>query len=183
MRMKNKLKIVKQFAIVLLIAGGIYVIYTLLSPPVLLSNSQEQIRNIFGEPSHFMLSYLKRGEDDTELVRYELWFYPDHKKKIKFLAGKLLNIEYFDVDESLVGKTKHKPENFDYFMGYEDLRKYFGEMNIEKMELPVFFDKNIETYVSQDVVFVVENGRLSYVQTYGVCIEGQCLGDNLYINY
>jgi len=153
------------FIVLILILLGAVTFYFLASEE-LLSPSQAEIRKMFGLPHQFVVTYLPRGSaDKPQLARSEIWFYPEHGKKITFLAGELVSDEEY-LSEDEVTPTTLRPEDFDFNMNYDDVVAFLGSANIEAIDfLPVFHQESVETYASDQAIFVIEDNYLTYIQT------------------
>ncbi|MBW6442056.1 hypothetical protein K0B04_04115 [Patescibacteria group bacterium] len=162
--MKKVLKILIPALIVVL------AIYFLLFHETSLSQDQKNTIKLFGYPSQFVITYLPRGEaDNPQLVRSETWYYHNQQTKIAFLGGKFVYEEEFIFDE--VGEeTPLKPEDFDYFLNFDDMSAIFGIENIIPIDFfPVLYEEGeIATYLTDYAVFIIENDQLTYFQTLGI---------------
>lgn len=164
----------KKFLIILVIilllaAAGYYYLKPLTDKS--LSSSQQEIVDTFGYPSRFTLSYLPQGEGEGGgLVRQETWVYPDHQTEIVFLGGNVVTVNEIAPDEGTVNYVDLKPSDFDFDTTYEDMAEALGDKKIEPADVASsFFEKDVlETYVSDQVVFTLEAGYLTYLQTIGV---------------
>lgn len=145
-----------------------------------LSKPQKDIINVFGYPHQFMITYLPGGSDEgPTLIRTEIWYYPDYKMQVTFMAGYVYNVKDLPADEfDGIEPTKLKSENYEFEMGYDAVKHYLQTENIEKLDaLPGFFEEGVyETYISDKALFVIERGYLSYFQTIGV---GERVTDDL----
>ncbi len=135
-----------------------------------ISADQEEIRSLYGAPEQFMITYVPQGNDDNiVMARQEIWYYPKHEKKIIFIAGNAITVDEFIPEEEIVAPTSLRPEDFNIDMNYNDLVAIMGELNLEKVEIPVLFEEGeIETYYSDQAIFVIEGEYLTYVQTIGI---------------
>jgi hypothetical protein len=139
---------------------------------VLLSTDQQTIRETFGPPEQFLITYLPQGpSDNPRAVRSEVWYYPKHSKQVSFLGGKTVAVTEFNPKETIIGGTSLRPEEFDIYMGYDEVAKIVGKLNIERFDFPVFFDDTVETYASDQALFIIEEGYLTYIQTIGISAE------------
>jgi len=157
--MKNKIKIVIFLGIIILIAG-IFVIF--IKPGKLISESQEETINLWGEPPQFSVTYLP--QQDNKLARFEIWYYPEQNKKISFLSGKIIDSQDWQTNQQ-VPQSPYKPWDFDIYISYSKLIDLIGEENLNLIDLPGFSDEGIQTYAAKDLVLILEDDYLTYVQT------------------
>jgi hypothetical protein len=132
-----------------------------------LSSEQKNTVKLLGYPADFVITYLPRKEGD-QLVRSEVWYYPDIGKQISFLGGKLAGAQAYSTTEKLKPTTL-KPEMFDFDSQFSDLEDSLGKANIDPVDyLEGFTADNLKTYFSDQAVFIFENDQLIYFQTVGV---------------
>ena len=157
--------IAKLVLVIIIIFAVGYIYFNYIDNGGALSSAQQEIVETLGRPEQFALTYLPKGSDEgSEFVRQETWFYPSMKRKISFLNGEIVSTEELDIKEGVVyTPTLLKSEDFDFYSTLNKVKKITG--NLEPMELPGFFDEGVETYASSDVMFVFENGYLTYAET------------------
>lgn len=172
--MKNKIKYIAIFLLILFIALGAFFILRNLKQNILveysLSKEQREIVNTLGYPAQFFITYLPQGEGD--LVRTEVWYYPDYQMKTTFLNGKTFAVEEFLTEDEVVPTTL-KPEDYYFAQTYDEVEDVLG-MPVEPLDfLPGFYEPGeIETYVSKEAIFIFEQTYLTYFQTIGLLEEG-----------
>jgi len=163
------IRLIKFIIFIAIVLGGAFIYFNYIASPSLLSADQEEVRGLYGVPKQFMVTYVPQGlGEEARMARQEVWFYPKQEKKINFLAGELMTVEGFIPEETSVAGTALRPEDFDVTMGYDGVAAILGESNITKMELPVFSGEGVDTYVSPEAIFVIEDDYLTYVQTIGI---------------
>lgn len=129
-----------------------------------LSSDQQQIRNLYGHPQQFVITYLPRGSNERpQLVRQEIWFYDKAKQKISFTAGKLIYSQSYQPD-SLSKPTRFLPEQFYFEQTTDEVKNIIGQDKVQELS---FFDedKYVRTFVTDEVLFVMEQDYLTYLQT------------------
>lgn len=144
----------------------ICVIYIFRTRNTSLSSDQNNIRQLLGNPSHFVISYLPQGESD--LVRNEVWYYKNSQKEITFLQGKFV-LEKEWSGFNVASETNLLPENFDFYTSLDEMKSIIDCPEIEELDyIPGFSDNdNLKTYYCEKALFIIENGGLSYFQTLG----------------
>lgn len=135
-----------------------------------LSAAQNEIRATLGEPSNFVLSYVPRGDDGEQLVRYETWFYPSHGRSVTFFAGSIVSTDEMPFEAP--GETEYsgiRPDELDLTTTYADIQGMVGGAAIERVDfLPeLFLEGEVETYMTDHLIFTLEGGSLVYAQTVG----------------
>ncbi len=131
------------------------------------SPDQQELLDTFGTPARFKLSYLPFGEQ--ELARIETWFYPQHQKKITFVAGRVYKVD--KIKEPVSAEyLELRSESFDYSMDLTEVLKNLDPSKLEKVEFvsDLFGQDGVETYVADKVLFTIEQGHLVYMETMGV---------------
>jgi hypothetical protein len=153
--------------VVLIIFGIGYVYFVYIDNGFALSEAQIEIKDIYGAPEHFIISYLPKGsEEGSEFARYETWFYPSLGQKISFLAGKPLDISELEIAEnSDYWPSPYNPEDFDVYTSLSQVKKILDGEELAPLELPGFDGDGIKTYGSAGALFVFENDYLTYVET------------------
>ncbi|MDD5494267.1 MAG: hypothetical protein PHG36_06330, partial [Dehalococcoidia bacterium] len=136
------------------------------------SPAQKEIINAFGYPEQFSISYLLDSVIEyNALVRSEVWSYPEHQKKITFVGGEIYATD--DLTPSPIAASSCsalKPEDFDYFMGYEEIADKIGGKVAKTDFLPeTFQENNVESYLGKNVMFIIADGHLMHLQTF--CTE------------
>jgi hypothetical protein len=153
-------------ALVIIAALLIVVFLFISNKSVTLSSDQKKIRDLWGTPEQFMITYLPRGEQ--ELVRFEVWYYPKIGNKVSFLAGKLASNDPYQGD--VVTATRLIPEDFDFEQNEEDVKAVLGNSKpVESLDyLPAFYeDSGAKTFYSEESIFIIESDHLTYFQTVG----------------
>lgn len=134
------------------------------------SAAQEQVVAQLGPPPRFMVAYVPRTSGSSqELVRTEVWYYPDHEQKISFVEGAIASVETMPPDPEDATYPDLRPELFDFEMGYEEVAALLGGDVQEVEELPNLSAKDgLRLYASENGMFAIEKGKLVYVQTVGL---------------
>lgn len=139
------------------------------------ATAQEETLNIFGQPGQFAITYLpQEGENgEAALVRSEIWFYPQLQKQMTFLSGYLVKSEDYVPEFSGASESGLEPEDFYYDMAKEDVSSLVGSENFEPVDyLPGFFEEGqFETYLSDKGIFIFEEGKLTYAESFGLGAE------------
>lgn len=159
-------KTIKKILITLIIVIAIFLLVFLFwGENKELSGSQKEIVDLIGRPSQFGLSYLP-ADSGSALLRQESWFYPEKGEKLIFQNGDLILSETIDKTDKY-SKTKLNIEDFDFYSSVYQIKKQLGAENVTTIDLPVFSDESegVETYVSDDALFVFEQGYLTYMET------------------
>jgi hypothetical protein len=147
----------------------LFVLYFLFLRDLLLSEDQKNTVKLFGYPSQFTITYIPRGDaDNPQLVRSEVWYYNSQEVEISFLGGNFVSEEEY-TPQGDNSETPLRPEDFDYFTNFNDMKSMFGTENIVPIDfLPVFYEEGeIATYLTDLALFVIEKDRLTYFQTLG----------------
>ena len=134
-----------------------------------LSSDQQNVVDILGYPQQFTISYIHKNiEDESQLIRSEVWYYPTQQKEVSFLAGRLADSKNYTSDSSPTATTLH-PESFTFGQSLDEISSILGTKNVrEAKDLPGFeSDLDIKVYVSPQAMFLIENGYLTYFQTLG----------------
>jgi len=159
-------------AAAILIIGTFLIISFLPEPPF--SEPQEETIDMFGYPQQFVVTYMPSGDaEEPYLIRTEVWYYPDFEMQITFSGGEVFNVEDYMSEDAEQGEgispTNLKPEDFIFDMGYAEVSELLGAENIDPIDMPGFFEQGvIETYLSDQALFIIEHGKLSYIQTVGL---------------
>ncbi len=135
-----------------------------------MSAAQEEVIEQLGPPPRFLIAYVPRTEGSSEeLVRTEVWYYPDHQQSISFVEGAIASVETIAPDPEGATYPDLRPEAFDFEMGYEEVAALLGG-DIQKVEeLPDLSSKDgIELYEGDHGMFAIERGKLVYLQTIGL---------------
>jgi hypothetical protein len=147
-----------------LVMGGFFVYYNYIESSPSFTYTQVETLETLGYPEQFAITYLEQGEAENRLVRQEVWFYPTKGQKLSFLQGELVLAEEMEVQPDYP-KTFLTPDMFDIYSDLDDIKKWVGDINLAQVELPVFNDEGVETFMSGEAVFVFEQGYLTYVET------------------
>ncbi len=163
----------KKIAIIIvliLVIGALFFWYSCMQANQIVTPDQQEIVDTFGYPDRFSISYLPQGEgDDLVLARHETWFYSDHQQAITFIAGSVFDLEEIDEEEGYTYSIL-KPESFTFDMGYGEVAALLGDKTIEKIDFvpELFIEGEVETYASDHIVFTIEFGHLTYLETLGL---------------
>jgi hypothetical protein len=136
-----------------------------------LSEDQIKIVESLGRPKQFILTYVPLDRaDGPALSRMEVWFYPDHRRKITFMAGLIFDTEEM---EDAGGDTTYSDlriEDFNLDMSYRDVVEVLGDQTVVPIDFvrDVFAEDEVESYLADKVIFTIEQDRLIYMQTLGV---------------
>jgi hypothetical protein len=135
-----------------------------------LSDAQRNIRGSLGQPANFVVTYIARGAGSGELVRYETWFYPNHARSITFYAGDIVATDEMPFEAP--GETVYsvlRPEDLDLKTTYDDIKGLVGGATVQRVDfLPeLFLEGDVETYMTDHLIFTLEGGSLVYAQTVG----------------
>ena len=134
----------------------------------LLSEDQQKIIDTFGPPPRFKLAYLPFGDD--ELARIEMWFYSQHGQLITFVAGHPYKVSKINESHEQTEYSDYLPQDFDFSMNYEQTVEALDAKKIEPVDFAndVFAEDGVKTYVADKVIFTIEQGHLTYMETMGV---------------
>lgn len=168
--MKNLSK--KVFLPLVILVAVVAAYFVFFSEPVL-SKSQKETIDSFGQPSQFVVTYepslTDENDDEQTLSRTEVWYYPDLDMQVTFVAGELFDIEDYTQEDTDLTETPLKPQDFEFEMSLEQVKEALDNKPVERLEIPGFWEEGaLETYVSDDAIFVMEHGYLTYIQTVGV---------------
>lgn len=164
-------KFIKFIFFLIIVGVGVYIYANYFSAEEALTPDQEEIQKTFGPAQEFAITYIPRGSGpDLAMVRNETWYYPKQQKKITFLGGRILAVEDFTPAEELISSTSLRPEDFSFFMDYQEVADALGSANVEPLDfLPGFFEESgVKTYASDKAVFMIEDNQLVYFQTIGL---------------
>jgi hypothetical protein len=134
------------------------------------TSSQQTILDLFGLPALFNISYIPDDEIDPEyLIRTEIWFYPEHQKKITFVAGEIYSSEDFVPDPGNVVYPQLNPEDFHSYLNYDQVVKRLGNVEVEPADFlsEEFTEIGINTYLSENAFFMLADDQLIYLETFG----------------
>ena len=133
----------------------------------IVSEEQAKILDAFGQPRYFSLYYLPK--EDDQLIRTEVWYYPEHENSITFMGGAIFKVTEIDVEDLNYDYPEINPNDFDYGMNYDDVVDMLEAKVVEPVEFSndLFEDDEILTYVADKVMFSIEKGKLVYMQTMG----------------
>lgn len=160
----------RLLVLVVIVYFAIFLYYNIFGQEDSYSSAQEEVRKEFGSPEQFMITYLPKGtEEDPELVREEVWFYPEAEKKIIFLGGEKVQEILFQPTKKAEA-TSLESKDFTYYSSLEDIEQVVGKVNLAEVNIPGFFygEGEVETYASRQAVFIFEKGYLTYAQTIGL---------------
>ncbi len=154
-----------------------------------LSPAQKEIVGVLGYPKSFILAYLPQaGDKGKRLVRLEVWFYPEHQKKITFLAGRIYDFRNpYDADfwaqvggaartsgsMQFLGRPDFlnypdlRPQDFDFSMDYARVIESVGRSATPIDFANSVFAGSLKSYLAGQVFFSLDRGKLTYVQTMG----------------
>lgn len=166
---RGKRKLLFVIASVLVLLLLVLFVASYLLRPRTTSAAQKEILDTLGAPAQFIVAYLPQGDGESAgLARTEIWFYPDHQKKVAFVSGKIAYIEDFEPEVANASYPNLSPGDFDYFMGYQGVTRKLGE-EAELIDIipELIEEEKVETYMTDDVVFAIERGHLVYIQTLG----------------
>ena len=169
--MKKIIIIIIIIIIVVILLAGAFFIYFAFFEEEGLSSSQQEIVDTFGYPKMFTISYLPYSEnDDSMLVRHETWVYPEHQQEITFIGGEIATTEEIEATEGEITYSDLKPENFEFEMSYDEVVAALGNKQVERVDMvPELYDEDVvETYISDHVIFTIEYGYLTYIETVGL---------------
>lgn len=187
------MKKILLFITVLLILVAVFFVFfkkEIVEQPI---SAQAQVEEFFGQPSQFALFYLPQDVDgQPALARSEVWYYPELGKKITFVSGYLVNVEDYQLVTNQTDATVLKPGDFYFNQNLADLQNIFGQDNVDPVDyLPGMFESGAEEiYLTDQAVFMLESGKLTYLQTYGAGaakpanledLQSRILPDLLYI--
>jgi hypothetical protein len=136
-----------------------------------ISDQQQETIDLWGNPNQFVISYIPQEEggagdqDDGQanLARYEVWYYLEPAKQVSFLAGETLVIEDWAPEET-VPQSVYLPWDFDFYMSLAELESMIGE-ELHLIDLPGFSGEGLNAYASKDLLIVLEDDYLTYMQT------------------
>mgnify|MGYP007134653263 CR=1 FL=1 len=143
-----------------------------LKPDFLLSETQKDTVDALGYPTNFAISYMPTGDEEKPtLTRNEVWYYPTHNLKIIFSAGKVFETEEYTPTTTKQEPTKLKPQNFHFNQSFASIKRHLKSKPYEFESFAEEDDYDIKTYVSEDAFFTIENGKLTYFQTFSIEYE------------
>lgn len=158
-----KLKKFLPFIFIIIFLLAAYFLF--FSPSELVSVEQQQLIDLWGNPAQFVITYLPQdAKDGKNLVRYEVWYYPQQGKQVDFLGGKTLAVRDFSVEE-LSFTTQYLPWDFDFDVSLQQIKALVNNDELQLVELPGFSDEGVETYANKQLILVFEDDYLTYVQT------------------
>jgi hypothetical protein len=128
---------------------------------------EDEVADVFGPPQQFIVAYLPREGD--ELVRTEIWYYPEHEQKVTFIEGRAVSVDPMEYPGEDVSYPDFEPAEFDFDMTYDDVMAVLGGEADEMDETPELLGEfDAQTYVNDNAVFAIEGGHLVYIQTIGI---------------
>ena len=133
------------------------------------AEAQNAVLDRLGDPARFTIIYLPRTTNGAEeVVRTELWDYPDHQQRITFVEGAIAAVDTITPDPEDATYLAVSPPQFDLEMGLEQVAAALGETPEKVDELPEFSAKDgVELYLSDHAMFALEGGKLVFLQTIG----------------
>jgi len=166
--MKKIIIAIVIIALLIVIGGYLYINFT---GEQKLSSEQKEIVDTLGWPQRFTLAYLPQGEgDDAVLARNEIWSYPEHQQEVTFIAGEILSTDDIEADGDNISYSDLKPEDFEFNMDYDQVVAAIGSEEVEPVNLvgELYIEGEVETFMSDHVIFAIEYGHLTFIQTVGV---------------
>lgn len=166
--MKEWLKRISLLVSIIVVA--VFVVASLL-PEQELSLDQEEIVELFGHPHQFVITYMPSGDEkNPTLARSEVWYYPNKEMQITFVGGDVFNVEDYISEDPDISATTLKPEDFEFEMDLEMVSEILGSSEAEPLDfLPGYFEEGeLETYISDKALFIIERDKLSYIQSIGL---------------
>jgi len=129
------------------------------------SPDQERIVRRLGAPSYFTLAYLPLGPKRTsEIVRTEIWYYPEHGQSIYFVDGEVVSVDPADN----VAVPESPPRLVPWRIDDRTPRSQI-DSGSPAARAPVALApdtaRDSDVYLSKDALYVVEHGRLIYLST------------------
>lgn len=140
------------------------------------SEPQQGIVDALGEPAAFQLAYLPAddlGADGAgSLRRTEVWYYPEHEQQISFIDGVAVSVQGWEwLPESPTDYPALSPADFHIDMTLDDIAAALGTAitDIDEIEIDpeLTATDDVHVYATTDVVFTIERGALTYLQTVG----------------
>ncbi len=137
-----------------------------------ISSDQQHVIDLMGYPKQFVITYVESGsEDNPQLTRNEIWIYPEDGLKVTFLGGNLIYSDEYKKSADIIA-TKFKPEDFEFDQTYSQIANIIGKDSLYEVDdLPGITDKEIKVYTNGEVMFLMENGYLTYLQTFSYAAE------------
>ncbi|MDH4139874.1 MAG: hypothetical protein OEV43_04820 [Coriobacteriia bacterium] len=138
-------------------------------------DTQDEVIQVFGAPSLFTIQYIPRDESpEAELVRTEIWYYPDHEQQLTFIEGLAVAVEPIQQAGLPVAQDPLDPRYFDADTTAAQIADILGE-EIERVDDVLDPDAGDEAegavYVSESALFAIQDGVLLYFETIGVPLE------------
>jgi hypothetical protein len=166
---RKPILIVLVALIIIVSVATLFLVYPYLPKrsDVKLTPDQQKVIDILGYPDQFVITYVENGGDSKpQLIRDEIWTYAKSGKSVTFLGGKLAYSDDYSTKNQIVQTTYH-PEDFQFDQNYSDIKNQLNNTDIyEVNDIPGVTDqKNIKVYTANGILFVFENGYLTYVQT------------------
>lgn len=161
----------KKRLLLLIIIGAVVFLFLKLFSNSKSSQDQKDTVELMGNPAQFVITYLPQGDDnETTMVRSEVWYYPQQEKSLHFLSGNLISTEdYLPESESeATEQTDLFPSDFDVMMNLDELEVALDEVPQQLYELPGFDEDGFQTFMTSKAVFTIENGYLTYFETVGL---------------
>jgi hypothetical protein len=142
--------------------GAYWYFFASSGPATGLSDDQAEVRDLFGAPAQFSISYQPQGEAGG-YVRSEVWRYPELKKEVTFLAGRIFSTEDYEPQAGLV-PTELRPEQFDLTSSVDDINTALNEDAV-LLEVPGLTGDATQTYASDQALFILDGGSVTYFET------------------
>jgi len=159
------MRLVKKLLLLALVAILVFYIFSSKSSQTI-SAQQQQLINLWGNPSQFLITYLPQQSDNAStLARYEVWYYPSQGKQVTFLSGQNVDQKDFSSDQNLPA-TAYLPWDFDIYTSLNQLKNLISPDQFELISLPAFDDDGVKTYATKDLLVLVEDDYVTYVQTF-----------------
>ena len=140
------------------------------------SQTQQGIIDELGAPAAFQIAYLPSADLDDEgagaLRRTEVWYYPEHEQQISFIDGAALSVQGWEWQPEVPTEYPAlSPADFHIGMTLDDVAAVLGVEpgDIEEIEVDpeLSATDDVHVFATTEVVFTIERGALTYVQTLG----------------
>lgn len=134
-------------------------------------DSQAAVVEVFGLPDYFVVQYLPRDEDGSQvLVRSESWHYVDHGQSVAFLEGLSVSIDELEATEGGIVYPEADPRDFDYEMSIDEVAATLGYEfeRVDDVVDPTLAEENGEVYLGESAIVGFQDGYLVHVETFGI---------------
>ena len=140
------------------------------------SQVQQGIVDQLGAPAAFQIAYLPSAEVDSDgastLRRTEVWYYPEHEQQISFIDGVAVGVQGWEWQpEPPAEYAQLAPADFHIGMTLDDVAEVLDlpPADIEEIEVDpeLSVTDDVHVYATAEVVFTIERGALTYIQTMG----------------